>query len=76
MDEDHIEIVTPVSAEKRRALEVKSRLLTAFAVLSVFVYCGVVAAMALNPYSGSGDFRVSKMAARMLPADGINSEFR
>ena len=77
MDEDRIEIVTPVSAEKRRALEVKSRLLTAFAILSVFVYCGVIAAVALKlPATGGGpraEVASSKMASRVLAPDGVNT---
>ena len=77
MDEDRIEIITPVSAEKRRALEVKSRLMTAFAVLSVFVYCGVIAAVGLKlPAAGGGpraEVDVSKMASRALATEWINT---
>jgi hypothetical protein len=77
MDEDRIEIITPMSPEKRRVLEVKSRFLTGFAVLSIFVYCAVISAVALKPSSFAGDPRAradaSKMASRVLAIDWTNS---
>jgi hypothetical protein len=70
MDEDRIEIITQVSTAKPRSQSTKSRFTVSFAVLLVFVYCGVVAAVALKPHSGSSDLGVgaysSRMAARLL----------
>jgi hypothetical protein len=78
MIEERIEIITPVSAEKRRAQEVKARLLAGFVVLSVLAYNAV--AVALKPHSGGSDRRVGaasyakplNMAGRLLTADGTN----
>ena len=76
-DEDRIEIITPISARKRRAQEEKSRWLAGFAVVSVIFYSAVLAAVALKPHSDSSGLRVgadlAKVAGRLFPTDEMNA---
>jgi len=56
--------------------EVKSRLLQSFVVLSIFVYCALIAAVALKSPSGGTDLKTQldfiQVAGRLLPADLMN----
>jgi len=76
MDDDRIEIITPVPAKKRRGQELKSRLLRGFVILSVSIYCAVSAAVALKSHPSGSDLKVglesTKVAGRLLPAEIIN----